>query len=77
MHSAHAAADADDEGDTTDGGPVDTDGDGLTDEEEAQLGTDPNLRDTDGDNYWETERRHGQSPQRGQLLPRHGSADYL
>ncbi|MCX6398708.1 MAG: thrombospondin type 3 repeat-containing protein [Propionibacteriales bacterium] len=29
--------------------PVDTDGDGLTDEEEATLGTDPALADTDGD----------------------------
>lgn len=29
--------------------PVDTDGDGLTDEEEAALGTDPNNRDSDGD----------------------------
>lgn len=29
--------------------PVDTDGDGLTDEEEAALGTDPNIADTDGD----------------------------
>ncbi len=29
--------------------PVDTDGDGLTDAEEAELGTDPNSADTDGD----------------------------
>ena len=29
--------------------PVDTDGDGLTDAEEAELGTDPNNADTDGD----------------------------
>ncbi|MGD8747288.1 MAG: OmpA family protein [Balneolaceae bacterium] len=29
--------------------PVDTDGDGLTDAQEAQLGTDPNSADTDGD----------------------------
>ncbi|PWU67330.1 adhesive domain-containing protein, partial [Gracilibacillus dipsosauri] len=29
--------------------PVDTDGDGLTDEEEEQAGTDPNNPDTDGD----------------------------
>ena len=35
---------------TEDTGPaVDTDGDGLTDHEEASLGTDPNLADTDGD----------------------------
>lgn len=32
-------------------GPVDADGDGLTDEEEAELGTDPNAADTDGDGY--------------------------
>ena len=30
-------------------GPVDTDGDGLTDEEEARLGTDPRNPDTDSD----------------------------
>jgi hypothetical protein len=30
-------------------GPVDSDGDGLTDEEEAELGTDPINPDTDGD----------------------------
>jgi hypothetical protein len=29
--------------------PVDTDGDGLSDEDEATLGTNPNLLDTDGD----------------------------
>ncbi|MDP6659052.1 MAG: cupredoxin domain-containing protein [Candidatus Poseidoniia archaeon] len=29
--------------------PVDTDGDGLSDEEEGELGTDPNDPDTDGD----------------------------
>lgn len=29
--------------------PVDTDGDGITDEEEARRGTDPNSADTDGD----------------------------
>jgi len=32
-------------------GPVDADGDGLTDEEEAELGTDPDLADTDGDGF--------------------------
>ncbi len=30
---------------------VDADGDGLTDEEEAEYGTDPNILDTDGDGY--------------------------
>ncbi|MFP2925539.1 VWA domain-containing protein [Pyxidicoccus sp. 3LG] len=36
------------------GSPVDqgdTDGDGLTDEREAEVGTDPNLMDTDGDGF--------------------------
>jgi hypothetical protein len=32
-------------------GVADTDGDGLTDEEEAQAGTDPNMVDTDGDGF--------------------------
>ena len=31
--------------------PPDTDNDGLTNAEEAQLGTDPNDGDTDGDTY--------------------------
>ena len=31
------------------GGPIDSDGDGLTDEEELKLGTDPHNPDTDGD----------------------------
>lgn len=35
--------------------PVDTDGDGLTDEEEAALGTDPNIADTDGDGLSDAE----------------------
>lgn len=35
--------------DATQQQPVDTDGDGLTDTEEAELGTDPNTADTDGD----------------------------
>ena len=46
---------------------IDTDDDGLTDEEEAELGTDENLADTDGDgiddgaerDYWESQ---GASP---------------
>jgi hypothetical protein len=33
------------------GGGNDPDGDGLTNDEEAELGTDPNLADTDGDGY--------------------------
>jgi hypothetical protein len=32
-------------------GPIDSDGDGLTDENERRLGTDPNLADSDGDGY--------------------------
>lgn len=32
----------------------DTDEDGLTDLEEAELGTDPTKKDTDGDNYWDS-----------------------
>ena len=48
----------DGDGDPGDGdgdpGPVDTDGDGLTDEEELEIGTDPTLRDTDYDNYWDS-----------------------
>ena len=40
--------------DTTDGGPLDSDQDGLTDEEELVLGTDPLLKDTDADNYWDS-----------------------
>jgi hypothetical protein len=46
------------DGDPGDGdgdpGPLDTDQDGLTDEEEGELGTDPTRRDTDGDNYWDS-----------------------
>ncbi|MFC4359233.1 lamin tail domain-containing protein [Halobium salinum] len=33
--------------------PVDSDGDGLTDAEEKELGTDPNDPDTDGDKIWD------------------------
>ncbi|PRQ06830.1 TlpA family protein disulfide reductase [Enhygromyxa salina] len=33
--------------------PLDDDEDGLTNEEEAELGTDPKKKDTDGDNYWD------------------------
>ena len=40
---------ADDDAGDDDAADVDTDGDGLTDAEEADLGTDPELADTDGD----------------------------
>jgi uncharacterized protein (TIGR03382 family) len=45
-------------------GPVDTDGDGLTDDEEAVLGTDPNDPDTDDDglNDGEEVQTHGTDP---------------
>ncbi len=39
--------------------PVDTDEDGLTDEEEEALGTDPNLADTDGDGLSDFEEAEG------------------
>jgi len=38
---------------TETGEPLDSDEDGLSDEEEAVLGTDPFKKDTDGDNYWD------------------------
>jgi hypothetical protein len=37
-----------------DPGPLDSDEDGLTDDEEGELGTDPNLRDSDADTYWDS-----------------------
>ncbi len=40
------------------GEPVDTDDDGLTDEEEHELGTDPNNPDTDGDGLGDGEEVH-------------------
>jgi len=39
--------------------PPDTDGDGLTDEEEEVLGTDPGSADTDGDGYDDGTEREG------------------
>jgi hypothetical protein len=35
-------------------GDPDSDEDGLTDSEEAELGTDPTKKDTDADNYWDS-----------------------
>ncbi|PRP91628.1 hypothetical protein ENSA5_53880 [Enhygromyxa salina] len=49
--------DGDDESDTgTDEGvdPDDPDGDGLTNAEEDELGTDPNKADSDDDTYWDS-----------------------
>jgi hypothetical protein len=51
--------DGDGDGDATeeetgDPGLLDDDEDGLTNDEEAELGTDPNKKDTDGDNYWDS-----------------------
>ena len=43
------------EGDPLDLNDDDTDGDGLSNREEADLGTDPNLEDTDGDGYFDGE----------------------
>jgi len=50
---------AGDEGDEATVCGVDTDGDGLTDCEEADLGTDPSLEDTDGDGYTDGEETLG------------------
>jgi len=58
--NADTGADTNDSGETGDGDgdgdgePADTDEDGLTDEEEAELGTDPTKKDTDGDQYWDS-----------------------
>jgi outer membrane protein OmpA-like peptidoglycan-associated protein len=40
------------------GGPIDSDGDGLTDQEEAEWGTDPYNPDTDGDGLTDGEEVH-------------------
>jgi hypothetical protein len=42
------------DGDGDEPAPVDSDEDGLTDDEEAELGTDPLDKDTDDDNYWDS-----------------------
>jgi hypothetical protein len=43
--------------------PVDSDGDGLTDDEERVFGTNPNSADTDGDGFTDFgESRAGSSP---------------
>src|SRR5688572_6265203 len=41
------------EADTEDD-PIDSDQDGLNDDEEASLGTDPYLKDSDADSYWDS-----------------------
>lgn len=48
---ACAGGDPEKNGNNKDNGPVDSDGDGLMDEEETELGTDPALADTDADGY--------------------------
>jgi hypothetical protein len=40
--------------DTGEPEPIDSDQDGLSDDEEAELGTDPLQKDTDHDNYWDS-----------------------
>jgi hypothetical protein len=46
---------SDKEGDAGDAtGDLDNDGDGLTNAEEAELGTDPDNADSDGDTYWDS-----------------------
>jgi hypothetical protein len=56
--------DGDGDGETEEGGEeLDSDGDGLTDVEEIELGTDPNLVDTDQDSYWDSwEVNEGTNP---------------
>lgn len=49
------------------GGDVDSDGDGLTDKEEAQIGTDPFNPDTDGDGLSDGQEVHG-TPFNGQTI---------
>lgn len=51
----------DDSGDTTEWDPyaVDSDGDGLSDGEEAELGTDPGATDSDGDGFGDAEELEG------------------
>ncbi|PRP90694.1 hypothetical protein ENSA5_62400 [Enhygromyxa salina] len=51
--STGETGDSADTGETGEAAPLDTDADGLTDDEEAELGTDPAKKDTDGDNYWD------------------------
>jgi len=54
---------AETETETGDPGEPDADMDGLSDEEEAELGTDPNKADTDDDTYWDSwELNEGTDP---------------
>ena len=48
-------------GDGDSASPVDSDGDGLSDAEEAALGTDPDSVDTDGDGYGDGDEVHAKS----------------
>ncbi|WP_235734866.1 Ig-like domain-containing protein [Nocardioides alcanivorans] len=54
---------------TVDGLPVDTDGDGLTDDEEAELGTDPRKKDTDGDGLTDFQEVKGSANTKYGKLP--------
>ena len=57
----------DDTGDDDDGG-ADPDGDGLTNDQEGQYGTDPYDADTDGDGYDDGEEVHGASDPLEEML---------
>ena len=61
--SSNVTDDAGDGDGANDQPPVDTDGDGLTDAEEAEFGSDPELADTDGDGLSDAdERDNGTDP---------------
>ncbi len=51
----NSEGDDDDDDDEEDSEPVDSDGDGLTDDEEEALGLDPNSDDSDGDGFTDAE----------------------
>ena len=58
------------------GGGGDTDGDGLSDDEETNLGTDPNSADSDGDTFSDgDEVAQGTDPLNGADFPEDGGGD--
>ena len=58
------------------GGGGDTDGDGLSDDDEANLGTDPNNADSDGDTFSDgDEVARGTDPLDGANFPEDGGGD--